>query len=197
MDNASEAGHGPRGPWPGGLGCPDARSARVPRRVSDPRAHDVPDQPLAGADAATSGGAAGRVRADVARAGHPRLGGGLVGDAGHRRRPGRTHHRRAARLDRDASERRDRRGGRPLVLPPARPEPQPDRLRTRQLPVGSLPLPGSGRPRRRRLRERRGDRRGHRRTDARSSRSATSSSAPARSRTWRRSSGARTTSART
>ena len=39
-------------------------------------------------------------------------------NAGDRRRPGRPHHRRAARLDRDAPERRDRRGGRPVVLPP-------------------------------------------------------------------------------
>ena len=51
--------------------------------------------------------------------GHPGLGGGLVEPAADRRRPGRPHRRRAARLDRDAPERRDRRGGRPLVLPPA------------------------------------------------------------------------------
>ena len=57
----------------------------------------VPDQPLARGDAGGGRGPAARVRAHVARARHPLVGRGLVGDAGHRRRPDRADHRRAAR----------------------------------------------------------------------------------------------------
>ena len=103
------------------VGCRHARPARLPRRVPDPRAHDVPHQPFARGDAAQGRGAARRVRAHVARAGDPRVGRGLVGDADGRRRPGRAHRRRAGRLDGDAPERGGRRGGRALLLPPDRP----------------------------------------------------------------------------
>ena len=118
-----------------------------------------------GGDAGKGGGAARRVRADVARAGNPRLGRGLVGDADDGRRPDRPHHRRTAGLDRDAPERRDRRGRRPLLLP-ARAGAEPGRLRARQLPVRPLPLPGAARPRGRCLRGRRRDRGGDRRAHA-------------------------------
>ena len=93
------------------------RPRRVPRPLPDPRDLHVPDQPLARGDARRSRGQSARVRAHVARARHPRVGRGLVGDAGHGRRPARPDPRRAARLDRDAPERDRRRGGRPLVLP--------------------------------------------------------------------------------
>ena len=56
-----------------------------------------------------------------ARARDPRVGRGLVDDADDGRRPGRADRRRAGGLDRDAPERRGRRGGRALVLLPVRP----------------------------------------------------------------------------
>ena len=87
-------------------------------------------------------------------------------DADDGRRPDRPDRRGACRIDRDAPERRDRRGRRPLVLPPDRPRPKPRRLRAGELPVGALPLPGASGPRRRRLRGRRRDRRRDRRADA-------------------------------
>ena len=108
-----------------------ARSPRLPLRVPDPGAHDVPHQPLARRDAAEGGGASRRVRAHVARARDPLLGRGLVDDADDGRRPGRADRRRPAGLDRDAPERRGRRGGRALVLLPDRPGAEPRRLRAR------------------------------------------------------------------
>ena len=128
------------------------------------------------------GGRPRRVRADVARAWDPGLGRGLVGSADDRRRPDRPHRRRARGHDRDAPERRDRRGRRALLLP-ADAGAEPGRLRARQLPVRALPLPGAARPRGRRLRGRRGDRRRRSTSGRCSSRSATSSSSRARSRT--------------
>ncbi len=74
-----------------------------------------------GGDAAAGGGPARGVRAHVEGARYPGLGRGLVGDAADGRRPDRPDHRRAARLDRHAPERRDRRGDRALVLPPVDP----------------------------------------------------------------------------
>ena len=66
-----------------------------------------------------------------------------MGAAGHRRRPDRAPDRCAARLDRDAPERDDRRGRRPLVLRPAR-RAAADRLRGGELPVRALPAAGAG-----------------------------------------------------
>ena len=93
------------------------------------------------------------------RARDPRVARGLVDDADDGRRPDRPDRRGAAGLDRDAPERRDRRGGRPLVLPSDRPGAEPRRLRARELPVRALPVPGAAGPRGRRLRGRRRDRR--------------------------------------
>ena len=93
------------------------------------------------------------------------VGGGLVGDAGHGRRPARPDPRRAARLDRHAPERDGRRGDRPLLLHADR-RAEPDRLRGGELPVGALPLPGAAGARGRRGRGRRRDRRRDRRADA-------------------------------
>ena len=90
-----------------------------------------------------------------ANARDPRLGRGVVDDAARGRRPDRADHRRAARHDGDAPERRGRRGGRALVLSAGRPAPKPGRLRGRELPLGALPLPGPARARGRRLRRRR------------------------------------------
>ena len=89
-----------------------------------------------------------------------------MGDADDGRRPDRADRRCAGGLDRDASERRDRRGDRALVLPTGRSGAQPRRLRARELPVRALPVPGAARPRGRRVRGRRRDRRADRRADA-------------------------------
>ena len=56
-----------------------------------------------------------------------------MGDADDGRRPDRPDHRRARRLDGDAPERRDRRGGRPLLLP-ADAGAEPGRLRAGNFP---------------------------------------------------------------
>ena len=53
---------------PGEYAPSHARAARLPLRVPDPRAHDVPDQPLARGDAGQGGRPARRVRTDVGRA---------------------------------------------------------------------------------------------------------------------------------
>ena len=82
------------------------------------------------------------------------------------RRPDRADRRCAGGLDRDASERRDRRGDRALLLPTGRSGAQPRRVRARELPVRALPVPGAARPRGRRVRGRRGDRRADRRAHA-------------------------------
>ena len=114
-----------------------ARAARLPLRVPDPRAHDVPDQPLARRDARGGRGAAGRVRAHVARARHPRLGRGLVGAAADGRRPDRPDRRRAAGHDRACTRtsRSPRRSSSPASS--RRRAAEPGRLRARQLPVAS------------------------------------------------------------
>jgi Kynureninase len=87
----------------------DERPARVSRPLPDPRAHDVPDQPLARRDAGGGRRACARVRAHVGGAGHPRVGRGLVDDAADGRRPDRPHRRRARGNRLHAPERVDRR----------------------------------------------------------------------------------------
>ena len=166
------------------------RPRRVPRPLPDPRDLHVPHQPLARGDAGGGRGQPARVRAHVARARHPGVGRGLVGDAGHGRRPARPDPRRAARLDRHAPERDGRRGDRPLLLHAGR-RAEPDRLRGGELPVGALPVPGAAAASRS-SRSRTTPRSSTRSTSGRcSSRSATSCSRTARSRTSSRSSGAR------
>ena len=115
-------------------------------------------------------------------------------DADDGRRPGRPDRRRACRLDGDAPERRGRRGGRALLLPPGRPAPQPRRLRaratSRRCATSTRRSPTSRSSSARTTR-----RSSTRSTSARcSSRSATCSSRPARSRTSSRSSAAPTRS---
>ncbi len=141
------------------------RPGRLSRPLSDPRDLHVPHQPLARRDARGGRGQPPRVRTRVARARDPRVGGRLVGAAGHGRRPARADPRRAARLDRHAPERDGRRGGRPLLLQSVR-RAEPDRLRGGELPVGALPVPGAAGPRGRRGRGRCRDRGRDRRADA-------------------------------
>ena len=76
-----------------------ARPPRLSLRVPDPRAHDVPREPHARADAAARAGAARRVRAHVGGARDPLLGRGLVGvaDARSATRSGASSARRPAR----------------------------------------------------------------------------------------------------
>ena len=168
--------------------CCDEATARLSRPLSDPRAHDVPDQPLARRDAGGGRGADARVRAHVGRARDPSVGRGLVDDAAHRRRPDRTHRRGAAGDGVHAPERVRGRGDRPVVLPGGG-RAEPDRLRARELPVGALRVPVAARARGRRRRTTCSARS----TSARcSSLFSTSCSSPARSRTSRRSCGART-----
>ena len=126
---------------------------------------DLLDQSLARSDAATGRGRACGVRAHLARARDPGVGGRLVGAAADRRRPDRSDRRCACRHDGDASERGDRGSRRPLLLP-ADAAAAPGRLRARQLPLGALPLPGAVRTGGRGLRGRRRDRRRYRRANA-------------------------------
>ena len=174
-----------------------ARPPRLPLRVPDSRAYDVPREPHARADAAAGGRAPRRVRADVGRARDPLVGRGLVGVADDGRRPDRAHRRRAGGLDRDAAERRHRRGDRALVLPAGRSRrgtasstsartSRPCATSTRRSPTSRSSCARTTR------RSSSGS------TSARSSsRSAMSSSRSRRSRTSSRSCGARTRSART
>ena len=126
------------------------RAPRPPPRVPHPREDDLPGQPFAGGDAARRRHPARGVRAPVGHAGRARLGRGLVGDARHRRQRRRSHHRSAAGLGGDASERVDLPVRAPVLLRPVRTA-QQDRVRGPELSLRDVRVrgpPGPGRARR-------------------------------------------------